>query len=324
ISGTIAVRGGVENLGSDTSFVQVHGTGTWYRPFGVADRLIVRGEAGTTWTGELVAMPPSLRFFAGGDRSIRGYAWREVGPRTPPPDNFALGARRVVTASVEYEHYFKGGPWGGAAFVDAGDAFDDDFSPRVGIGIGARWRSPVGPVRIDIAHGLMIPTPPSRPTRARGPTCEHAHGPDANPAAPALLPAPPFLGLVRPGPACPGRGAGGGGVLAAADRGRARRAAGADRVAPAGGFLADLGARRRPAGRSPDPAQPGFPLPGLPLHGAPRAPGPGHPPAAGQAPAPGRVRAGGRDPQPGKERRAVRAAELARFIAGDRDAAGDP
>lgn len=157
LSGTLAVRGGVENVGSDTSFIQLHGSGTWYRPFGVADRLIVRGEAGTTWTGELVAMPPSLRFFAGGDRSIRGYAWREVGPRTPPPDNFALGARRVVTASVEYEHYFKGGPWGGAAFVDAGDAFDGDFNPRVGVGIGVRWRSPVGPVRIDIAHGLDDP-----------------------------------------------------------------------------------------------------------------------------------------------------------------------
>src|SRR5690606_1080181 len=137
--------------------IQLHGSGTWYRPCGVADRLIVRGEAGTTWTGELVALPPSLRCFAGGDRRIRGYAWREVRPRARAPHNFALGARRAVTASVEYEHYFKGGPWGGAAFVDAGDAFDGDFDPRVGVGIGARWRSPVGPVRIDIAHGLDDP-----------------------------------------------------------------------------------------------------------------------------------------------------------------------
>lgn len=157
ISASIALRGGVEGVGSDTSFAQVWGSGTWYHGFGEADRLIVRGEAGTTWSGDLVAMPPSLRFFAGGDRSIRGYAWREVGPRTPPPDNFALGARRVVTASVEYERYFGGGPWGAAAFVDAGDAFDDNFSPRVGVGVGARWRSPVGPVRIDIARGLDDP-----------------------------------------------------------------------------------------------------------------------------------------------------------------------
>ena len=104
-------------------------------------------------------MSPSLRFFAGGDRSIRGYAWREVGPRTPPPDNFALGGRYVVTASAEYEHYFKGGPWGMAAFVDTGDAFDNknDFSLRTGVGVGARWRSPIGGVRIDIAHGLDDP-----------------------------------------------------------------------------------------------------------------------------------------------------------------------
>ena len=157
ISASVALRGGVEGVGSDTSFAQLWARGTWYRGFGEADRLIVSGEAGTTWTGDLVAMPPSLRFFAGGDRSIRGYAWREVGPRTPPPDNFALGARRVVTASVEYERYFSGGPWGAAAFVDAGDAFDNDFNPRVGVGVGARWRSPVGPVRIDIARGLDDP-----------------------------------------------------------------------------------------------------------------------------------------------------------------------
>ena len=126
---------------------------------GQADRLILRAEGGATWTDDLVALSPSLRFFAGGDRSIRGYAWREVGPRTPPPDNFALGGRYVVTASAEYEHYFKGGPWGMAAFVDSGDAFDNkgDFRLRTGVGVGARWRSPIGGVRIDVAHGLNDP-----------------------------------------------------------------------------------------------------------------------------------------------------------------------
>ena len=155
ISATAVLRGGVENVGSDTSFIQGQLITTWFKGLGESDRLIVRGEAGSTWTSELVAMPPSLRFFAGGDRSIRGYAWREVGPRTA--DDFALGAKNVLTGSVEYERYFGGGPWGGAVFVDAGDAFDDEFDPHVGVGIGARWRSPVGPVRIDIAHGLDHP-----------------------------------------------------------------------------------------------------------------------------------------------------------------------
>jgi translocation and assembly module TamA len=102
-------------------------------------------------------MPPSLRFFAGGDRSIRGYAFREVGPRTPPPDKFALGAKNLVTASAEYEHYFKGGPWGGAVFVDTGSAFDNTIDLHTGVGFGVRWKSPVGPVRVDIAHGLNNP-----------------------------------------------------------------------------------------------------------------------------------------------------------------------
>ena len=67
-------------------------------------------------------MPPSLRYFAGGDRSIRGYAYREVGPRTPKPDKYALGAKNLVIGSAEYEHYFNGGPWGAAVFVDTGSA----------------------------------------------------------------------------------------------------------------------------------------------------------------------------------------------------------
>ena len=159
LSLNLAMRGGAEGLGSDTNFVQGWASGSWFQGVGPADRLIVRGEAGATWTSDLVAMPPSLRFFAGGDRSIRGYAWREVGPRTPPPDNFALGGRYVLTGSVEYEHYFNAGPWGMAAFVDGGDAFDDpdEFDLHVGVGVGARWRSPIGGVRIDIAHGLNDP-----------------------------------------------------------------------------------------------------------------------------------------------------------------------
>ncbi len=68
-----------------------------------------------------------------------------------------MGGRYVMTGSVEYEHYFNAGPWGMAGFVDAGDAFDDTFDPHVGIGVGARWRSPIGGVRVDVAHGLNDP-----------------------------------------------------------------------------------------------------------------------------------------------------------------------
>ncbi|QNP42142.1 outer membrane protein assembly factor [Lysobacter terrestris] len=156
---TLELRGGLNGLGSDASFLQAWGMGRWYRGLGERNRLILRGEAGYTFTNGLVDMPPSLRFFAGGDRSIRGYAFREVGPTlvTDTGKKYALGAKNVLTGTVEFEHYFNE-EWGAAAFVDSGDAFDDDRPDfHTGVGIGLRWRSPVGPVRLDIAHGLYDP-----------------------------------------------------------------------------------------------------------------------------------------------------------------------
>ena len=174
LAGSITLRGGVEGAGSDANFAQLHIRARWSREFGRNSALIFRGEVGHTYTNALVDMPPSLRFFAGGDGSIRGYAWREVGPRS---GDYALGAKNVVTGSAEYEWYPNGGQFGGAVFVDTGSAFnsfkassgseddvtsfagDDDgsFKLHTGIGIGFRWRSPVGPVRLDLAHGLNDP-----------------------------------------------------------------------------------------------------------------------------------------------------------------------
>ncbi|PJJ96867.1 hypothetical protein CO641_12205 [Lysobacteraceae bacterium NML91-0213] len=156
IGGSLVLRGGVEGVGSDASFTQLHARATWYRGIGERNRLIVRGELGTTSTGALTDMPPSLRFYAGGDRSIRGYDWREVGPRI---GDFAIGAKNVTTASVEFEHYFANN-FGFAAFVDSGSAYDDRPDWRTGVGAGVRWASPVGPLRFDIARGLDRPDSP--------------------------------------------------------------------------------------------------------------------------------------------------------------------
>ena len=160
-NGTLELRGGAEGVGSDASFAQLHARAWWYLGFGELDRLILRGEVGHTYTDALVAMPPSLRFYAGGDRSIRGYEWREVGPRVIDDDNegFALGAKHVLTASAEYEHYIND-TWGMGVFVDSGSAFDDSADWRTGVGVGLRWRSPVGPLRLDVARGLDDPDSP--------------------------------------------------------------------------------------------------------------------------------------------------------------------
>ena len=65
-----------------------------------------------------------------------------------------VGGRYLTVASAEYIHWLTPA-WGAAAFVDAGNAFDDlsERKPKLGYGVGARWRSPIGPFRIDLAYG---------------------------------------------------------------------------------------------------------------------------------------------------------------------------
>jgi len=155
----VELRGGLKGAGSDADFTQLRATANWFLGVGASDRLLLRGEVGRTFTDALVDMPPSLRFYAGGARSIRGYGEREVSPRVETEHGFfSIGAKNVVTGSVEYEHYFGGGPWGAAAFVDSGNAFNGSTAGwRTGVGVGVRWRSPVGPVRVDIGRGLDHP-----------------------------------------------------------------------------------------------------------------------------------------------------------------------
>jgi translocation and assembly module TamA len=99
-------------------------------------------------------LPPSQRFFAGGDRSVRGYPYQKIGPRNA--DGLVIGGERLLTASVEIERLIYG-DYGVAAFVDAGDAFDSAPDIKVGAGVGFRWRSPIGMVRLDVAHPFDDP-----------------------------------------------------------------------------------------------------------------------------------------------------------------------
>ena len=159
--GTLTLRGGKGGADGNASFVQLHASAQWFHGFDADSKLIVRGEAGHTFTDQILNLPPSLRYYAGGDRSVRGYGWHEIGPKVETDAGFYFtGASNVVTASVEYERYFKG-PWGAAVFIDSGSAFDGKTPDmHTGVGFGVRWRSPVGPVRIDIARGLNSPDSP--------------------------------------------------------------------------------------------------------------------------------------------------------------------
>ena len=126
------------------------------RSLGPNNRFLFRGQLGRTVTDEFSALPPSLRFFAGGDRSIRGYGYQEVGPRETNAlgTHVPTGGKNLLTGSAEYERMFTPS-WGAAAFVDAGNAFNEvNEGAYVGAGLGVRWRSPVGMVRFDLAHGF--------------------------------------------------------------------------------------------------------------------------------------------------------------------------
>jgi translocation and assembly module TamA len=116
---------------------------------------LLRGRVGYMVEDEFERLPPSVRYFAGGDLSIRGFDFASLGP--VDQDGNVIGGDRLLEMSVEYEHSIKP-RWSLAVFADGGNAFDDSgLDVRTGAGIGARWRSPLGPVRIDIAWPVNDP-----------------------------------------------------------------------------------------------------------------------------------------------------------------------
>jgi translocation and assembly module TamA len=148
-STTTALRLAPANVVSRTRFAAIDMRLKWIWPSGNRSRVLLRTAVGAMTVDDFDELPPELRFFAGGDRSIRGFDYEAVGSKNDAGD--VIGGRFLAVASTEYERYF-GGKWGAAAFVDGGDAFlRDDFDWNIGAGLGVRWKSPVGVVRLDVA-----------------------------------------------------------------------------------------------------------------------------------------------------------------------------
>ena len=143
------VRGAHEDLLSTTSMLQLRASARGAYRIAGAGRVNARIGVGATWVDETASLPVSLRFFAGGDNSVRGYGYKALGPRDD--DGAVVGGRYLLTGSLEYEHAVVGDDWWAAAFVDAGNAFDDDLDLEYGYGVGLRWFSPVGRIRLDLA-----------------------------------------------------------------------------------------------------------------------------------------------------------------------------
>jgi translocation and assembly module TamA len=139
---------------TDEPFVRAYIRAVGYHPVGASGSLIVRGEFGAVGSKDKDKVPSTFLFRAGGDQSVRGYAYQQLGV---PVAGAVTGGRYLVTASAEYDWWFKP-PWGAAVFYDVGNAADNfsDLKPKVGYGVGARWRSPVGPIAVDVAYGKAV------------------------------------------------------------------------------------------------------------------------------------------------------------------------
>ena len=145
------IGGGARAALSDQNFVRLHGRAQLYLPLGKTDTLTLRGEAGYTLADSRQHIPQDYLFRTGGAGSVRGYAYQSLGIKE---GSATVGGRYLAIASAEVTHWLND-DWGVAAFVDAGDAVDSltDVRLAVGYGLGARWRSPAGPIGIDLAYG---------------------------------------------------------------------------------------------------------------------------------------------------------------------------
>lgn len=156
------VQGAVEGLVSEASYLSGSVRFKWIKSFAEDYRLITRTDLGATWAESVFDLPASRRFFAGGDNSVRGWGLDVLGPRDRET-NKAVGGRYLAVGSLELERRIKG-DWSGAVFTDFGNAFDPDFENEVnvGAGLGLRWRSPIGQIRMDLAFALNKEQPAAR------------------------------------------------------------------------------------------------------------------------------------------------------------------
>ena len=145
------LHGAARHVLSDTGFLQARVRFRAALPVGQRSKLLLRTEWGGNLLESFAELPPSQRFFAGGDHSVRGYRYQSLGPKK---NGEVIGGSFLTTASIEAETpIWK--KWGVAAFFDIGGT-DDDPNPTLsrGVGAGLRWRAPVGAIRLDLAHPL--------------------------------------------------------------------------------------------------------------------------------------------------------------------------
>lgn len=146
------VQGAKAGVLSDIDFVRLNMAAKGLYTLWKKHRFLSRAQFGTIASDGFSSVPPSLRFFAGGDQSIRGYDYRTLAPKDETGDR--VGGRYLLATSAEYQYEFIP-KWRAAAFVDHGNAVDSWDDPmKTSAGVGIRWVSPVGPIRLDLAQSI--------------------------------------------------------------------------------------------------------------------------------------------------------------------------
>jgi translocation and assembly module TamA len=146
----LQLGGAAKELLTTRSFVRTYARGLYILPFGQRDRVHLRAEAGAVWARARDGIPNEFLFRTGGDQTIRGYAYQSLGVSQ---NGAIVGARYLAVSTVEYQHDFTSS-WGGAVFVDSGNAVDkiSDYRAVRGYGVGVRWYSPAGSLNFDVAR----------------------------------------------------------------------------------------------------------------------------------------------------------------------------
>ena len=155
---------------SDANFLKVWGRGKWMTRFYDRNRLISRFEQGAIWVNNISDVPPSIRFFTGGDQSIRGYSFESIAPKNAADE--LIGGKYLTVGSLEYDYKFAHN-WRIAAFVDVGTVTDNYKDVKgiwkTGVGPGIRWVTPLGALKVDFAFAISEPGTPWRIHFSMGP-----------------------------------------------------------------------------------------------------------------------------------------------------------
>lgn len=137
---------------STETFLQLDLQGKWISTIGPG-RLLAKFGFGTTLVEDITELPASIRYFTGGDQSIRGYQYQSLGPENERGE--VIGGKHLITAAIEYDFNVREN-WKLAVFYDTGNAFNElnDLELKESVGLGVRWLSPIGPIRVDLASAL--------------------------------------------------------------------------------------------------------------------------------------------------------------------------